>query len=233
MRYVSDMNAKSWEHLWGQENSCSKWSIPDEGVVALIPRLKSEKVRRVLDLGCGIGRHVILMAKNGFETYCIDSSRAGLEECKRRLAAENLDAGVTLGEMRSLTYGDAHFDFVLSWNVIYHALREDMVNVLKEIHRVLTDGGLLYLTLISTKSSWCGKGREVEPDTFDNPEKEDGRHLHHFSDEKDVNDLFSGWDIESMEDSEQTFSGKLHPGSWHWTILARKGRKHAACLAAK
>ena len=38
--------------------------------------------------------------------------------------------------------------------------------------------------------------------TFDNPEKEEGEHLHHFSDEKDVGSLLSGWEIERMEDAE-------------------------------
>lgn len=213
---------RSWENLWGESESRSRWSIPDEGVVALIPRLKDENAVRVLDLGCGIGRHVILLAENGFETYGIDSSRAGIDECTGRLEAENLRAQVTHGEMNSLPYDDAFFDFVLCWNVIYHGMRKDMISALGEIDRVLRVGGLLYMTLISTKSSWYGKGKKIEPGTYDIPGKEDGQHLHHFSDVPDTRSLLSGWDLETMEDTEQTFLGKLHPGSYHWNILAKK-----------
>jgi SAM-dependent methyltransferase len=213
---------RSWENLWGESDSRSKWSIPDEGVVALVPRLKHENVLRVLDLGCGIGRHVILLAEKGFETYAIDPSRAGIDACTGRLEALGLQAQVTRGEMGRLPYDDAFFDFVLSWNVIYHGTRKDMIAALREINRVLRRGGLLYLTLISTKSTWYGKGKKIEPGTYDIPGKEDGRHLHHFSDEPDARNLLSGWNIEALDDTEQTFLGKLHPGSYHWNILARK-----------
>ena len=96
-----------------------------------------------------------------------------------------------------------------------------MIEVLTQIQRVLKSGGLFFLTLMSTRNSWYGKGTEVEPNTFDNPEKEDGEHLHHFSDKKDVISLLSGWELKRMEDVEQTFSGKRQPDSWHWNILAR------------
>ena len=219
---MSDTKDKTWESLWKKDNYRSQWSIPDGGVISLIPRLKLEKVKRVLDLGCGIGRHVILMAGNGFETYGIDLSQAGIEQCRQQLATGKLNADLTLGEIRALPYDDGFFDFVMAWNVIYHSRRKDMRDVIKEIHRVLRVGGLFYLTLISKKSPWYGNGNEVETDTFENAEKEDGSHLHHFSDERDVKDMLPDWEIESMEDSEQVFSGKLHPDSWHWKILARK-----------
>ena len=219
---MSDKTDKTWENLWKRDDHHAQWSAPDGQVTAIIPRLKLEKVKRVLDLGCGIGRHVILMAQNGFETFGIDLSQAGIERCRRQLAAGSLNAGLTLGEIRALPYEDGFFDFIMAWNVIYHSTRKEMMEVIAEIARVLRAGGLFYLTLMSKKNPFYGKGIEIEPDTFANLEKEDGSHLHHFSDEQDVKALLADWEIERMEDSEQAFSGKVHPESWHWNILARK-----------
>ena len=220
------MKARTWDDLWQGADSRSLWAAPDEGVVGLVPMLRGQGVRRVLDLGCGIGRHLVLLARSGFETYGMDSSQRGIEHCRSLLTDQGLEADLSSGEMKSLAYRDSVFDFVLSWNVIYHGTWQEMTSVLKEVHRVLQSRGLFYLTLNSTRNSWCGKGTEVEPNTFGNPEKGDGQHLHHFSDEDDLTDLMSDWDIENMEESEQAFSGNRQQGSWHWTILARKKDSH-------
>ena len=124
--------------------------------------------------------------------------------------------------MQALPYADGFFDFVLSWNVIYHTTRQGMIEVLGEIERVLRADGLLYLTLNSTRNQHCGGGTEVEPYTFDNPDKVDGQHLHHYSDAEDVRDLLARFHIESMQESEQGPTGQVNAGSWHWTILARR-----------
>ncbi len=124
--------------------------------------------------------------------------------------------------MQSLSYPDGFFDFVLSWNVIYHTTRRGMIEILAQIERVLRVDGLLYLTLNSTRNTHCGGSREVEPNTFDNPNKADGQHLHHYSDEADVRDILSRFHIESMGEWEQGSPDRVIAGSWHWTILARK-----------
>lgn len=215
------MKARTWDTLWQGKEAQLRWSEPDEDVVALSPRLKREKVKRSLDLGCGIGRHVIFMAKSGFETYGIDLSGHGIAHCEQWLAAEGLKANLTSKDMHTLPYKNDYFDFVLSWNVIYHTTRDCMSGILSEVSRVIRNKGLFYLTLNSIKNKHYGNGTEVEPGTFDNPEKEDGQHLHHYSDEEDVRDLLSGWHIERMNESEETLSGKCYPNSWHWMILAR------------
>jgi len=197
------------------------WSQPDRDVEDLIPELAQENVSRVLDLGCGLGRHVVLMAKSGFETYGLDSSSFAVEHCLKWLGAERLDANVCCADMCPLDFPDGFFDFIISWNVIYHATRACMIEALAEMGRTLRLGGLLYLTLNSTRNRHFGKGSEVEPGTFHNPEKGDGEHLHHYSDEHDVRDLLSHWRIESLKESEECLAGKPYPGSWHWKILAR------------
>ena len=216
------MTSRSWNDLWADGKSREYWTDPDPTVVRLIPKLKEERIETALDIGCGIGRHVVALATEGFETHAIDSSLEALEQCRTCLKESQLSATVGMAEVKALPYPVELCDFVLCWNVIYHSTRSGMIKALSEIERVLRPGGLLCLTLNSTRNRNCGLGTEVEPDTFNNPDKIDGQHLHHYSDEQDVCTLLSNFRIESLEEAEQEYSGKLIPDSWHWTVVARR-----------
>jgi len=57
---------------------------PDKLVVQFTEILKNKHAKRVLDLGCGTGRHVVYFAKQGFETHGIDISETGLKKTKKQ-----------------------------------------------------------------------------------------------------------------------------------------------------
>jgi len=40
---------------------------------------------RVLDLGCGVGRHLVYLSSQGFEMHGLDLSPAGVERCQKEL----------------------------------------------------------------------------------------------------------------------------------------------------
>jgi SAM-dependent methyltransferase len=216
------MEKKNWDNLWRDKESLLLWSKPDKDVAGLIPKLKHENVTKVLDLGFGLGRHLVLLAREGFDAYGIEASESGVNHCRKWLETEGLLATISQGDMSTIPYPDGFFDFVLSWNVIYHATFLTMKKTLKEIVRVTCDRGFLYLTLNSTRNNHYGKGFEVEPNTFNNPAKADGEHPHHYSDEKEVRELMKDWRIVSIKEEEETLSDKHFPGSWHWMIFARK-----------
>ena len=216
------MKPRTWEAAWSEEKSRDLWSAPDDGVLALLETLRAEGVERVLDLGFGLGRHVVLFAREGFETHGVEPTRSGFAYCRDWLRGEGLRANIRRGEMAELPYGDGFFDFVLSWNVIYHSTLRQLRRALEEIRRVTRRGGLIYLTLNSTRNKHCGLGREIEPGTFMNPEKADGDLPHHYSDREEAESLFEEWEVLRLEEREQSLAGRLDPGSYHWLILARK-----------
>ncbi|MCW3979056.1 MAG: class I SAM-dependent methyltransferase [Candidatus Bathyarchaeota archaeon] len=216
------MRSKTWEATWRERRSHELWSVPDAEVVALIETLRGEGVRRALDLGFGLGRHVILLAREGFDTYGIEPTMSGFAYCEGWLEAEGLHADIRIGDMKELPYEDGFFDFVLSWNVIYHGTFLQLKRALEEISRVTRRYGLVYLTLNSTRNKHYGHGAEIEPNTFLNPMKADGDLPHHYSDEDEVRALFEDWDVLYRKEQEESLAGLLDPGSYHWMILARK-----------
>lgn len=216
------MKSKTWEAAWRERNAHELWSVPDAEVVALLETLRGEGAKRVLDLGFGLGRHVILFAREGFDTYGIEPAQSGFAYCEGWLEAEGLRADIRIGEMTELPFEDGFFDFVLSWNVIYHGTLSQLRRALWEICRVTRQGGLVYVTLNSTRNKHYGQGTEVEPNTFLNPMKADGDLPHHYSDEDEVKALFEDWDVVRMEEQEESLAGMTDPDSYHWMILARK-----------
>ena len=217
------MKSGYWEAAWREKHTQQLWLTPEPEIVVLLETLRRENVKRILDLGFGLGRHVLLFSREGFETFGIEPMQSGLDYCQTWLKVEALTADIRLGEMTALPYENEFFDFVISWNVIYHGSIQQLRKAFTEIHRVTRPRGLAYITLNSIRNNHYGQGTEIEPNTFLNPEKPDGDLLHHYSDEQEVKSLFERWEILRMKEAEQSLRGKTYRDSYHWTIFARKG----------
>jgi tellurite methyltransferase len=217
MQALTGSAIDSWEKQWGTEEGRAGWIDAHPAVVGLLPELKARGARRVLDLGCGVGRHALLLASEGFEVEAFDGSETGLTVLGETAKARGLTLGLKHGNADKLPYPDASFDFVLSWNVIYHGTLGDAGRRIAEIWRVLTPGGLYQGTMLPTRNSNYGLGRRVAPDTFVLDGVEDKGHPHFYCDARTLVALFSGFEVLSLSQSEQKT-----PGSWHWNIVAER-----------
>lgn len=104
---------------------------------------------RVLDLGCGQGRHLSAFRDRGLEGLLgLDLSRPLL-----RRAREDTGGGVPLVEadMRNVPLADTSFDAVTSFftSFGYFASRSEDRRVLREVRRVLRSGGAYLLDFLN------------------------------------------------------------------------------------
>lgn len=164
-------------------------------VVDAITIFKDYNVRRVLDLGCGIGRHAIYLANKGFYVIGIDLSKSALKIARKWKQEEGL-ANIALlqASMTCLPLRDCGFDGIISVSVIHHATSEDIKTTIDEIHRTLKKDGLIIANLTSVKDSRFGTGRKVEDNTFlifEGFEQNQFEELHHFFTKKEVLKLFT------------------------------------------
>ena len=104
-----------------------------------------------------------MLADLGFETAALDGSAAGLAELARKAEARGLTIDAREGLMTELPFADGAFDFVLSFNVIYHGAPDIVGGAIAEIRRVLKPGGLYQGTMLSKRNVNCGQGEEVAP----------------------------------------------------------------------
>jgi ArsR family transcriptional regulator len=98
----------------------------------------------VLEIGVGTGGLLQELAARASQVIGVDHSPAMLEEARRRLTAAGIGGiELRLGEMSHLPLPDASVGCVVANMVLHHAA--DPAQVLAEIRRVLSPGGLLLL----------------------------------------------------------------------------------------
>jgi tellurite methyltransferase len=207
---------EAWDERWATPEGRADWLVPDPAVAALVPVLKARGTQHVLDLGCGIGRHALLFAEHSFAVEAVDGAAAGLEFVRREAAARGLQLSIRQADADALPFPDESFDYVLSWNVIFHGTMRDVGRRLAEIWRVLRPAGLYQGTMLSKRDAQFGQGRPVAPDTFiRGPDAK--AHPHYYCDLAGLAALFTGFELLSLNQEEQR-----RPGSWHWHILAER-----------
>ena len=151
-----------WDRIYKKEGiNCSHYNIlkPHEDISKVSDLFKKQKVKRVLDLGCGAGRNLVYLLEKGFDVYGIDYAPEGLKIIKENLKKEKTSCRLKLGNIfNKLPYEDDFFDAVISVQVLQHGRVNEIKKVIKEIERVLKPGGLIFITLSGRISN--GKVRE-------------------------------------------------------------------------
>ena len=117
-----------------------------EGFVADICRRVTDRRPRILDVGCGTGANLIMLARYG-NAAGVDVSEDALAFCRER----GLDQ-VRLGAGEELPYEEGTFDLVTAFDVVEHM--DDDLAGLSEMHRVLRPGGRVLLFVPTFMFLW-------------------------------------------------------------------------------
>ena len=130
----------------------SKYIRKRIGLNQFIDILPCSSSRRVLDLGCGIGRHVMYCHDMGLEAYGVDLSEMAIATsikwaCSR--GSNELIPRLVQTDARSLPFDTGFFQYLVS-----HATLDSMPFsiarvVVIELARVIEPHGLFYCDLIS------------------------------------------------------------------------------------
>lgn len=190
---------------------------------------------RVLDLGCGVGRHTVHLAQMGLRVVGGDISPSGLAACTAQLGERGLLPVLTQHDMGRLPFATDVFDGLLAFHVIYHTTLDGLRVVLSEIRRVLRPRSHLYLTFLGRVEENISRYRadvargicqEVEPFTFVYLREAPGdKDLpHHYCDEAELRDLLAAFEIETVlpvRDAYTDEHGARHV-SLHYHVQARR-----------
>lgn len=116
-------------------------------------RLKVEAGERLLDLGCGFGRHSYEALRRGADVVACDLARPEVENVRnlaRLLVTEQeleveVMAAVLQGDAVKLPFSDNSFNKVIASEVLEHVIDDDAA--FAELARVLLPGGRLAVTV--------------------------------------------------------------------------------------
>ena len=108
---------------------------------------------RVLDAGCGGGRNLVYLLREGFDVHAVDEDPQAItyvREMAAALAPALPPAQIRLDAVERMSFPDDWFDVVIS-NAVLHFARDDahFEAMVREMWRVLKPGGLLFTRLVS------------------------------------------------------------------------------------
>lgn len=101
----------------------------------------------VLDVGCGTATLTLLIKQthSAAQVVGIDADMDILERAREKAKRRGLQVTLNQGMSHQLPYADEMFDRVLSSLLFHHLTREQKIETLKEIHRVLQPEGELHV----------------------------------------------------------------------------------------
>ena len=116
-------------------------------------RLGLSPGERVLDMGCGAGRHAFEMYRRGADVIAFDQDADELAGVRELFVAmreagevpEGADADIKEGDALSLPFADGEFDRIVAAEVLEHIPAD--IAAIRELVRVLRPGGTIALTV--------------------------------------------------------------------------------------
>jgi len=116
-------------------------------------RLGLQAGERVLDMGCGAGRHAFEMYRRGADVIALDQDADELAVVSEWFAAMRdegtvplgAEADVKQGDALNLPFPDGEFDRVVAAEVLEHIPEDD--RAIAELTRVLRPGGTIAVTV--------------------------------------------------------------------------------------
>jgi SAM-dependent methyltransferase len=122
----------------------------EQEVAFLVDALELDRGERVLDVGCGPGRHALALARSGIDVVGVDLSEDFITLARDVAEADGLPARFEVGDVRELVY-DGEFDAVVCLCQGAFGLLggRDEPRAFERIAAALRPGGRLALTAFS------------------------------------------------------------------------------------
>lgn len=199
---------EDWENVYTKKFN-GTW-YPRESVVKFLARYLKRRVgidvydikkpvKKVLDVGCGNGRHVIFFAEQGYDVHGFDISPEAIEIANAWLVRKQLKANLSVGDVDNMNFEDESFDVVISDGVLDHMHFSEAKKVMESIRRICVPGGYVHITLRSTDDSEFGTGDQTGDNTFLLQEGYEKGITQRYFNLDDIKELFVGFDIFDIE----------------------------------
>ena len=175
---------------------------PSVAAVKSFKLLKEENIKKIVELGAGLGRDTIFFAKKSICVKALDYSPAAIKIINDKVAKNNLLNFVStqiFDIRKKLPFDDNSVEACFSHMLYCMALTNyDLENLNSEIFRILKPGGINIYTVRHTDDGDYKNGTYIGEDLYEN----DGFIVHFFSKDK-VNQLSKGFEILNIEKFEE------------------------------
>jgi ubiquinone/menaquinone biosynthesis C-methylase UbiE len=206
-----------WGRYFGERQEL-RGNLPSIAVVEAVPVFKERGVKKIIDIGCGIGKDSFFLEKQGFTVFALDASPEAIKFVKDRIERQGIkNVHPIVGDATAIDYPDGTFDAAVNHRVIDLWKTHEIKNIVDEMERIVKEGGLVLVSMASVnseiyKGKLNGAGKDIEPGTI----YYKGLTFHFFS-EEEVRNLFKNFNIISLEERLSTDNKNMF-----WVLLAEK-----------
>ncbi len=102
------------------------------------------RVRSVLDVGCGVGRWAIYLAKNGLQVKGTDFSANAVRIARKWALEEGLSLEISCRALTESAFPDERFEAIVAALILDNVSREEMLIGIDLIRECLVDEGYLF-----------------------------------------------------------------------------------------
>lgn len=221
---VTSLDKMVWERKYSHGQIYLEY--PDEMIVRCVQKHIQPKTHsKVLDLGCGTGRHSELLASKGFETHSCDISKNSVAITRNRLRSKGLNGKFSLfSHSWDLPFESDFFDVVIASHSIYYNTLKNLRRTIDEIRRILKKDGILITTFIGKRDYRQKHGRLISKNTYIGKETtKDHKGLTYcvFNNITDIRELIDGKLMEVSYGYNEWYL-ELDRRVCHWFLIAKK-----------
>jgi SAM-dependent methyltransferase len=161
--------SKVWNKIYESDNAFFG-EEPSSFALLCFNDMKTNKVKKVLELGVGHGRDATLFASNSIEVQAVDYSAVAIDILNKIAKEKGLPIKSQLIDVGSslLPFPDGHFDAVYSHMLFNMRFSEDQHRfIFSEIRRLLKLKGLNFFSVRNHNDKSYGKGRVIDKGIYD------------------------------------------------------------------
>ena len=148
---------------WENEFKCD-WKngqCPNCHFLKFLSDYTSEIGPKILDLGSGDGRHLLLMVRLGYKLTGLELTESGIETTRKKLNGYSESTSLVKGDFHNLPFNNIEFDTVVSTQVLHYNNWSGAVQSFAEASRVLKPNGLFFFRARSEKGHWRPTDQQI------------------------------------------------------------------------
>ncbi len=171
-----------YEQSYGDMGFSAQRRYPNEELCRFMGRnlfsipLSDRSHVTVLEVGCGSGANLWMIAKEGFSAYGVDLSEESLRLCEQMMQKYGVDAQLSTQDMSQTSFSSSEFNFIVDVFSSYCLPKDLGTKFITEIARLLKPGGKFFSYFPSKRSDAFtrpGNSAMVDSDTLDSISRED------------------------------------------------------------
>lgn len=138
-QFIPDIG-KEWDAYWKKTSVGDELSLVKTDGLRPIFEKQLPKQGKILEAGCGLGKWIVTLSRQGYNIQGVDTNKFALQKLKNHFPKAKLE----IADVRDLPFEDGTFDAYLSLGVVEH-FEEGPQKAIEESYRVLKRSGIAFI----------------------------------------------------------------------------------------